>query len=82
MPVREVFEAPFAIEEGFVGCGEGLDHGHEVAVVVHEFQLNGPQMARVAGDGQCSVSLIPISLDQRLKAEAFQALGHGAAVPR
>lgn len=81
MPVGEVFEAPFAIEEGFVDCGEGLDHGHEVAVVVHELQFNGSQVAWVAGDGQCSVSLIPISLDQRLKTEALQSLRHGAAVP-
>jgi len=41
MPVGKVFESPFAIEEGFVGCGEGFDDRHEVAVVVHELQFNG-----------------------------------------
>ena len=81
MPVREVFESPFAIEESFVGCGEGLDHRHEVAVVVHELQFNGSQMAGITCDGQCGFSLITISLDQRLEAEALQSLRHGAAVP-
>lgn len=71
MPVGEVFESPFTVEERFVSCGEGFDHGHEMAVVVHELQFNGSQMAGVAGDGQCGVSLIAGSFDQRLKAEAF-----------
>ena len=81
MSVGEVLESPFAIEESFVGCGEGFDHGHEMAVVVHELQFNGSQMARIAGDGQCGFSLITISLNQRLEAEAFQSLRHGAAIP-
>ena len=81
MPVGEVFEAPFAIEEGFTGCSKRLDYGHEVAVIIYELQLNGSQMARITGDGQCSVSLIPVSFDQRLKAEALQSLRHGAAIP-
>ena len=81
MSVREVFESPFAIEEGFVGRGERLDHGHEVAVIVHDLQFNGSQMAGVAGDGQCGFSLIAIGVDQSLKAEALQPLRHGAAVP-
>ena len=81
MPIRKIFESSFAIEEGFVCRGEGLDHGHEVAVVVHELQFDGSQMAGIAGDGQCSFSLIAISLDQRLEAEALQSLSHGAAIP-
>lgn len=81
MPVWEVFESPFAIEESFVGCGEGLDHGHEVAVVVHEFQFNGSQMAGIAGDGQCGFSLVAIGFHQRLEAEALQSLRDGAAIP-
>ena len=63
MSVGEVFESPFAIEESFVGCGEWLNHGHEVAVVVHELQFNGSQMTRIAGDGQRGFGLIAISLD-------------------
>jgi len=81
MPIGEVFESPFAIEESFVGCGEEFDHGHEVAVVVHELQFDGPQMAGIAGDGQCGFRLIAISLDQCLEAKALQSLRHGAAVP-
>ncbi len=81
MSVWEVFESSFAIEEGFVGCGEGFDHGNEVAVVVHELQFDGSQMAGIAGDGQCGLTLIAISLNQRLEAEALQSLRHGAAVP-
>ena len=81
MPVGEVFESPFTIEESLVGCGEGLDHGHEMAMVVHEFQFNGSQMAGITGDGQGSFRLITISLDQRLEAEALQSLRHCAAVP-
>lgn len=81
MPIREVFESPFAIQESFIGCGEGLDHGHEVAVVVHEPQFNGSQMAGIAGDGQCGFSLIAISFDQSLETEALQSLRHGAAIP-
>ena len=81
MSVGEVFESPFTIEESFAGCGEGLDHGHEVAVVVHELQFNGSQMAGITGDRHCSFGLITISLDQRLEAEALQSLCHGAAVP-
>ena len=81
MPVGEVFESPFTIEESLVGCGEGLDHGHEMAMVVHEFQFNGSQMAGITGDGQGSFRLITISLDQRLEAEALQSLRHGTAVP-
>ena len=52
-----------------------------MAVVVHELQFNGSQMARIAGDGQCSFGLITISLDQRLEAEALQSLRHCTAVP-
>lgn len=81
MSIRQVFESPFAIEERFVGCGEGLDHGHEMAVVVHELQFDGSQMAGVSGDGQCGFSLITISFDQRSEAEALQSLCHGAAIP-
>src|SRR5437867_5996851 len=81
MSVGEVIESPFAIEESFVGCGEGFDHGHEMAVVVHELQFDGSQMAGIAGYGQCGLSLITISLDQGLEAEALQSLRHGAAVP-
>ena len=81
MPVGEVFESPFAIEERFVGCGEGFDHEHEVAVVVHQLQFNGPQLAEVAGDGKCGVSLITVSFDQCLEAEALQSLCHCAAIP-
>ena len=81
MAVGEVFESPFAIGERFVGCGEWFDHGHEVAVVVHEFQFNGSQMAGIAGDSECGVSLIACSFDQRLEAEAFQSLRHRAAIP-
>ena len=69
--VGEIFEAPFAIEEGLVGCGEGFDDGHEVGVVVHELQLNGSQMALIAGDGQRSFRVIALRLDQRLEAEAL-----------
>ena len=71
MPIREVFESPFTFEESLVGCGEGLDHGHEMAMVVHELQFNGSQMAGIAGDGECGLSLIAISFDQRLEAEAL-----------
>ena len=81
MSVGKVFESPFAIEEGFVGCGEGLDHGHEMAVVVHELQFDGSQMARIAGDGQCGFSLVAVSFDQRLEAEALQSLCDGASIP-
>ena len=81
MSVGEVFKSPFAFEESFVGCGEGFDHGHEMAMVVHELQFNGSQMAGIAGDGQCSFRLITISFDQRLEGEALQSLRHGAAVP-
>ena len=81
MPIRQVLESPFAIEERFVGCGEGLDYRDEVAVVVHELQFDGPQMAGIAGDGQCGFSLVAISFDQRLEAEALQSMRHGAAVP-
>ena len=52
MSVGEVFESPFAIEKRFVGCGEGFDHRQEVAMVVHELQFNGSQMAGIAGDGE------------------------------
>jgi hypothetical protein len=79
--VGEALEAPCAVEKGFVGGGEGFDHGHEVAVIVHELQFNGSQMAGIAGDGQCGFSLITVSLDQHLEAEALQSLRHGAAVP-
>jgi hypothetical protein len=51
-----------------------------VAVVVHELQFDGSQIAGIAGDGQRSFSLITISLDQRLEAEALQSLRHGVAV--
>ncbi len=81
MPIREVLESPFAIEESFVGGGEGLDHGHEMAVVVHELQFDGSQMAGIAGDGHRGVSLITISLNQRLEAEALQSLCDGASIP-
>ena len=81
MSVGKVFEAPFAIEESLVGGGEGFDHGHEVAVIVHELQFDGPQMAGIAGDGQCGFRLITTSLDQRLEAEALQSLRHRAPVP-
>ena len=81
MSVGEVFESPFAIEKRFIGCSEGLDHRQEVAVVVHELQFDGSQMAGIAGDSQCGFSLIAISLDQRLEAEALQSLRHGAPVP-
>ena len=81
MPIREVLESPFAIEESFIGCREGLDHGQEVAVVVHELQFNGSQMAGITGDGQCGFSLVAIGFHQRLEAEALQSLRHGAAVP-
>ena len=81
MPVRQVLESPFAIEKRFVGCGEGFEHGHEMAMIVHELQFNGSQMAGIAGDGQCGFRLIAIGLDQRLEAEALQSLRDGAAVP-
>ena len=50
-------------------------------MVVHKFQFDGSQVAEIAGDGHRSFSLITISLDQRLEAEALQSLRHGAAVP-
>ena len=81
MPIWEVLESPFAIEESFVGSGEGLDHGHEVAVVVHELQLYGSQIAGITGDGQCGFSLVAIGFHQRLEAEALQSLRDGAAIP-
>lgn len=81
MPIRQVFEAPFAIDECLIGGGEGFDHGHEMAVVVHEFELDDSQVARIAGDSQCGVSLIAIGIDQRLEAEPLQPLCDGAPVP-
>ena len=81
MSIWEVLESPFAIEESFVGCGEGFDHGHEMAVVVHELQFNGSQMAGITGDGQCGFSLVAIGFHQRLEAEALQSLRDGAAIP-
>ena len=81
MPVGEILESPFAIEERFVSCGEGFDHGHEMAVVVPEFQFNGSQMAGIAGDAQRGLSLIAVGFDQRLEAKALQSLCHGAAIP-
>lgn len=71
VPVGEIFESPFAIEKCLVGCREGFDHGHEVAVVIHEFQLNSSQMAGIAGDGQRGFRVIALCLDQRLEAEAL-----------
>jgi len=79
--IGEVFEAPLTIEEGFARCGEGFDYGHEVIVVVHEFQLNGSQMTRITCDGECGIGLIAGCLDQRLEAEALQSLRHGTTVP-
>jgi len=81
VPVGEVFEAPFAIEEGFVRCGEGFDHGNQMIVVVHKLQFNSSQIARIACDGECGVDLIAVCLDQRLEAEALQSLRHGTTVP-
>ena len=81
MPVGEVFESTFTIEERHVCCGEGFDHGYEMTVVVHELQFNGSQMARIACDGECGVGLIAGCLDQRLEAEALQSLRHGTTVP-
>lgn len=81
MPVGEVFEAPFAIEERYVCCGEGFDYRYEVVVVVHELQLNRPLMAGIACDGECGIRVIAGSFDQCLETEAFQSLCHSAAVP-
>ena len=38
MQVGEVFQSPFAIKERFVGCVEGFDHGHGMAVIIHELR--------------------------------------------
>lgn len=40
MPFGEILEAPFAIEQGFLRGGEGLDRFHQVAVIVHQFQFD------------------------------------------
>ena len=69
VPIGQVFESPLTIEEGFARCGEWIDHGDQMIVVVHELQFNGSQMARIACDGECSVGLIAGCLDQRLEAE-------------
>lgn len=81
MSIGKVLEAAFAVEEGFVGRGESFDYGHEVAVVVHELQFDGSQVAWISGDGEGGLGLVGVGLHQRLEAEPFQSLGDGAAVP-
>lgn len=81
MSIRQVFETPFAIDERLARCGEGFDHGHEMAVVVHELQLDGSQVDGIAGDGHRGFSMISIGLDQRLEAEPLQSLCDRAPVP-
>jgi len=79
--IRQVLEAPSAVEEGFVGGGEGIDHGHEVIVVVHELEFDSSQMARIAGDGEGGLGLVAVGFNKGLEAEALQSLSDGAAVP-
>ena len=51
-----------------------------MAVLVHELQFDGSQMAEIVGDDQRGVSLIGGSR-QRLEAKTLQSVRHRTSVP-
>ena len=65
----------------FVGRGERFDYGQQMVVVIRQPQLDGPEMIRIAGNSQRGFVPVSVGFDERLKAETFQALRHGTAVP-
>ena len=52
-----------------------------MAVLVHELQFNGSQMAEIVGDDRRGVSLIGGSFAQRLEAKTLQSVRHRTSVP-
>jgi len=81
MPIREVFEAPFAVEQGFRHGYERLDRGQEVVVVIHQLEFDRPREGGVARQRCRSLGLVAVRFDQCLEAEALQSLCDGASIP-
>ena len=50
MPVRKVFEPAVTVGQGFVGGVERFDNGQQVAMVIHQLELDGAEVVGVARD--------------------------------
>ncbi len=77
----QVFETPLTVQQSVVHAGERSDGLHEVAIVVHDFQLDRTQEGWITGQLGGGFGLVSPRIHERLKAETFQPLGHCAAIP-
>jgi hypothetical protein len=59
----KILEAPFAIGKGCVGGGERLDHSQQMAVVIHQFELDHAEVAWITGDRQGGFGLVAVGVD-------------------
>ena len=80
MPIREVLEAPFAVESGFRHGCERLDCAQEVIVVVHQLEFDRSCEGGVAHQRCRSLGLVRACFDKCLEAEALQSLRGGTPV--
>ena len=81
MPIRQVLESPFAVEQGFLHGCERLDRGHKVIVVVHQLEFDRSRERRISRQRGRSLSLVAVCFDQRLKAQSLEPLRDCAPVP-
>jgi len=81
MPIRQVFESAFAIEEGLIHGCEWLDRGQEVIIVVHQLEFDRPREGGVARQLYRSLGLVAACFDQNLEAQPLEPLRHRAPVP-
>ena len=81
MPIRQVLESPFAVEQGFLHGCERLDRGHEVIVVVHQLELDCSREGGISRQCGRSLSLVTVCFDQRLEAQSLEPLRDRAPVP-
>ena len=81
MPFREIFESPLAFRHGFIDGFERFDDGQEMLIIIGEFEFDRPEMREISGDRRRRFGVVAVTVHQRLKTEALQALSDGAAVP-
>ena len=81
MPIREVLESPFAVEQSFLHGCERLDRGHEVVVVVHQLEFDCSGEGGIARQRGRGLGLVTMCFDERMEAQSLKPLRDCAPVP-